>query len=89
LGKSGVATCARDFSPIAQAAFDAHATIQDYEAWRRLRWEFEQHADALSAQLRDYLRGVSSTTACDYESALQFAASACTVMAARAPVLTY
>jgi Asp-tRNA(Asn)/Glu-tRNA(Gln) amidotransferase A subunit family amidase len=76
LGKSGVATCACDFPPITQAAFDAHATIQGHEAWRSLRWEFDQHEDALSAQLRDYLRGVSSITARDYEAAQQLAASA-------------
>lgn len=75
LGKSGVVTCVCDFLPITQAAFDAHATIQGYEAWRSLRWEFDQHEDALSAQLRDYLCGVSSITARDYEAAQQLAAS--------------
>lgn len=75
LGESGVATCVCDFLPITQAAFDTHATIQGYEAWRSLRWEFDQHEDALSAKLRDYLRGDSSITARDYEAAQQLAAS--------------
>lgn len=76
LGQIGIACCMCDFPPLAQAAFDAHATIQGYEAWRCLRWEFDQHADALSAQLRDYLRGVSVITARDYEAALQLVALA-------------
>ena len=62
--------------PCSAAAFDAHATIQGFEAWRSLMWEFDEHAHALSPLLADYLRSVRGITARDHEAAQQLAASA-------------
>ena len=89
LKKCRISTSACDFPPIAKAALDAHAPIQGYEAWRSLRWGFEQHADALSTQLRDYLRSVIGITARDYEAALQLTAFARSEMAAWFTNLAY
>jgi Asp-tRNA(Asn)/Glu-tRNA(Gln) amidotransferase A subunit family amidase len=72
----GIATRACDLPPLSAAAFDAHAMIQGHEAWRTLGWEYEAHADALSPQLADYLRGARDITAAGYEAAQHIATSA-------------
>jgi len=53
----------------AGAAFEAHAVVQGYEAWRCLGWEFDHHAAQLSPVLRDDLQGMRSITAAEYEAA--------------------
>jgi Asp-tRNA(Asn)/Glu-tRNA(Gln) amidotransferase A subunit family amidase len=55
--------------PWAGAAFDAHAVVQGYEAWRCLGWELDHHAASLSPVLRDYLESTRGITAADYEAA--------------------
>ena len=50
-------------------AFDAQDVIQGYEAWRCLAAEIDQHPEALSAVLRDYLLGARGISAQAYESA--------------------
>lgn len=60
----------------AGAAFEAHAVIQGFEAWRCLRWERDEHAAALSPVLRDYLQGTQAITAQAYEAAQSVAAQA-------------
>ncbi len=55
--------------PWAGVAFEAHAAIQGFEARRCLRWEFEEHGDALSAQLRAYLQTAGEVSASAYEAA--------------------
>ena len=72
----GVATPSCALPSLSAAAFDAHATIQGYEAWRCLGWEFEAHAGALSPQLADYLQAARLITASEYEDAQQLATSA-------------
>ncbi len=72
----GVTTQACELSPLMGAAFDAHATLQGFEAWRSLSWEFDEHTSALSPLLANYLRGASQITAPAYEAAQHLAASA-------------
>jgi len=74
LHAAGIETRPCVLPPWAGAAFEAHAVIQGYEAWRCLRWEFDEHAAALSPILRDYLQGTQAITAQAYEAA-QAAAS--------------
>jgi Asp-tRNA(Asn)/Glu-tRNA(Gln) amidotransferase A subunit family amidase len=60
----------------AGGAFEAHAPVQGYEAWRCLSWEFDSHPDQLSPVLRDYLHGSREITSAAYESAQAFSAGA-------------
>ena len=62
--------------PWAGAAFEAHAEIQGYEAWRCLRWEFDEHPLRLSTLLRDYLNGTRDIGAAAYEAAQALAKQA-------------
>jgi Asp-tRNA(Asn)/Glu-tRNA(Gln) amidotransferase A subunit family amidase len=50
-------------------AFRAHATIQDYESFRILAFEYDHHRDALSPILRDMLDKAAAVTADDYDAA--------------------
>lgn len=60
----------------AGAAFEAHAVVQGYEAWRCLGWEFDHHAAQLSPVLRDDLQGMRRITAAEYEAAQALAGRA-------------
>ncbi len=55
--------------PIFEDAFRAHATIQDYEAYRALAFEYDRHRDALGPKLRDLLDQARNVGADDYDSA--------------------
>ena len=50
-------------------AFHAHATIQDYEAYGTLAYEYDNHRDALSPILRTTLDKAAAVTADDYDAA--------------------
>jgi Asp-tRNA(Asn)/Glu-tRNA(Gln) amidotransferase A subunit family amidase len=50
-------------------AFHAHAIIQDYEAYRTLAFEYDNHRDALSPILRGMLDKAASVTPDDYDAA--------------------
>jgi Asp-tRNA(Asn)/Glu-tRNA(Gln) amidotransferase A subunit family amidase len=50
-------------------AFHAHATIQDYEAYRTLAYEYDNHRDALSPILGTMLDKAAAVTADDYDTA--------------------
>ena len=58
------------------SAFDAHATIQDYEAARNLAWEWANHRDALSEKLRETLAGGEAIGPDTYDSARRTAKAA-------------
>ncbi|MGZ9105201.1 MAG: amidase [Rhodoplanes sp.] len=55
--------------PIFEDAFRAHATIQDYEAYRAFAFEYDRHRDALGPLLRDLLDQARKVGADDYDSA--------------------
>ena len=56
--------------------FEAQDVIQGFEAWRALAREVDQHPQALSVVLRDYLLTARHITAQAYEAAQQTAAQA-------------
>jgi Asp-tRNA(Asn)/Glu-tRNA(Gln) amidotransferase A subunit family amidase len=56
--------------------FEAQDVIQGFEAWRALAREVDQHPQALSAVLRDYLFAARHITAQAYEAAQHTAAQA-------------
>ena len=76
LGAAGIQARPCTLPPWAGAAFEAHAVIQGYEAWRCLRWEYDEHAHELSPVLRDYLQGTQAITAQAYEAAQAVATQA-------------
>ena len=55
--------------PLLRDAFMAHPTIQDYEAFRTLAFEYDRHRDALSPILRGMLDKAAAITADDYDAA--------------------
>ena len=55
--------------PLLRDAFMAHPTIQDYEAYRTLAFEYDRHRDALSPVLRGMLDKAAAITADDYDAA--------------------
>ena len=62
--------------PWAADAFDAHAPVQGFEAWRCLGWEFDHHGAQLSPVLRDYLHSCCTVTPAAYEAAQAVATQA-------------
>ncbi len=50
-------------------AFDAHAIVQNYEAYRTLAFEYDNHRDALSPILRGTLDEAAAITHDDYDAA--------------------
>ncbi|HVY56344.1 MAG TPA: amidase [Xanthobacteraceae bacterium] len=55
--------------PLFEEAFDAHATIQGYEAWQALAFEYDHHGERLSPILRDLLDAASTIRADAYDTA--------------------
>lgn len=55
--------------PIFEDAFRAHGTIQDYEAYRALAYEYDHHRAAIGPLLRDLLDRAGAITADDYDGA--------------------
>jgi Asp-tRNA(Asn)/Glu-tRNA(Gln) amidotransferase A subunit family amidase len=54
-------------------AFTAHGTIQDYEAYLSLAWEYDNHRDRLGPLLRDLLDRGARTTPEAYDKARRIA----------------
>jgi Asp-tRNA(Asn)/Glu-tRNA(Gln) amidotransferase A subunit family amidase len=59
--------------PILAEAFDAHPTIQDYEAFRALAFEFDHHRDRLGPLLRALLDAAAGITPEAYDIARRMA----------------
>lgn len=76
LRQAGIEVRPVTLPPCAAQAYEAHAVVQGYEAWRCLGWEFGQHAERLSPVLRDYLHGTRDIDATAYEAAQALAAQA-------------
>jgi len=55
--------------PILQDAERLHRTIQDYEAFRALAYEYDHHRDAIADRLRQQLDNAATISAADYDSA--------------------
>jgi Asp-tRNA(Asn)/Glu-tRNA(Gln) amidotransferase A subunit family amidase len=55
--------------PILQDAERLHRTIQDYEAFRALAYEYDHHRDAIAEGLRQQLDHAAAISAADYDTA--------------------
>jgi Asp-tRNA(Asn)/Glu-tRNA(Gln) amidotransferase A subunit family amidase len=55
--------------PLFEDAFHAQATIQDYEAYRALAWEYDHHRDLLPASLQALLDKAADIPAETYDAA--------------------
>lgn len=55
--------------PVFEDAYRAHGTIQDYEAYRALAYEYDHQREALGPLLRDLLDKAAAVTADAYDSA--------------------
>ena len=55
--------------PILQDAERLHRTIQDYEAFRALAYEYDHHREAIADRLRQQLDNAAAISAADYDSA--------------------
>lgn len=55
--------------PIFEDAFRAHGTIQDYEAYRALAFEYDHHRDKIGSKLRAMFDEAGKITAADYDAA--------------------
>jgi Asp-tRNA(Asn)/Glu-tRNA(Gln) amidotransferase A subunit family amidase len=60
----------------ASVAFDAHATVQNFEAYRALAWVFDNHQHRLSNTLRSLLIEARAITIAQYKLAQQQVAEA-------------
>jgi Asp-tRNA(Asn)/Glu-tRNA(Gln) amidotransferase A subunit family amidase len=58
-----------DMPQILQDAWDAHGTVQDYEAYRALAWEYDNHRDELGPMLRGLLDAAASIDPDTYDAA--------------------
>jgi len=58
-----------DMPQILQDAWDAHGTVQDYEAYRALAWEYDNHRDELGPLLRGLLDAAAGIDADTYDAA--------------------
>jgi Asp-tRNA(Asn)/Glu-tRNA(Gln) amidotransferase A subunit family amidase len=58
-----------DLPPIFEATVRAHATIQDYEAYRALAYEFDRHRDQLGPILRGHLESAAAISPDAYDEA--------------------
>jgi Asp-tRNA(Asn)/Glu-tRNA(Gln) amidotransferase A subunit family amidase len=55
--------------PRLEEAFAAHTTIQGYEAYRALAFEYDHHRDQLGPRLRERIAGGAAIAAEDYDAA--------------------
>jgi Asp-tRNA(Asn)/Glu-tRNA(Gln) amidotransferase A subunit family amidase len=58
-----------ELPPVFERAFDAHAVIQGYEAYRALGFEYDRCRDHLSAHLRRLLEEAARLSSDDYDAA--------------------
>ena len=70
-----------ELPPVFERAFDAHAVIQGYEAYRALGFEYDRCRDLLSAHLRRLLEEAAGLSSDDYDAARRSAHQARRAMA--------
>jgi Asp-tRNA(Asn)/Glu-tRNA(Gln) amidotransferase A subunit family amidase len=68
-GRAGAHITDVTLPPIVEEAWRIHPTIQDYEAWRALAFEYDHHRDAIPAVTRELLDAAAAITADDYDAA--------------------
>ena len=62
--------------PIMEEAYGAHGTIQDYEAFRALAFEYDRHRDEIGQPLREQIDRAAAITAEEYDAARRTATRA-------------
>lgn len=67
--------------PPLEAGYAAQFTIQDYEAFRALAYEYQRHRHAIAAPLRDQLDRAAAISADEYDTARRTAARARQILA--------
>ncbi|MGD0026709.1 MAG: amidase family protein, partial [Xanthobacteraceae bacterium] len=67
--------------PILEEAHAAQFTIQDYEAFRALAFEYDRHRDKIDKKLREQLDGAAAISADAYDAARRTASRARQVLA--------
>jgi Asp-tRNA(Asn)/Glu-tRNA(Gln) amidotransferase A subunit family amidase len=67
--------------PILEDAYAAQFTIQDYENFRSLAFEYDRHRDQIDTRLRDQLDAAAAISADDYDTARRTASRARQVLA--------
>jgi Asp-tRNA(Asn)/Glu-tRNA(Gln) amidotransferase A subunit family amidase len=70
LGLSGIEVVEVQLPALIHDAYEAHAIVQGYEAWRALGYELDTQPEKLSALLRDYLQEQAGISADHYHHAL-------------------
>jgi len=66
---AGAAVSELTLPPILEEAHRLHRAIQDYEAFRSLAYEYDQHRDALAPSLREQLDRAAAISAAEYDAA--------------------
>src|SRR5262249_49971963 len=66
--RAGAQVVAATLPPIVEEAWRIHPTIQDYEAWRALAFEYDHHRDAIPAVTRELLDAAAAITADAYHA---------------------
>jgi Asp-tRNA(Asn)/Glu-tRNA(Gln) amidotransferase A subunit family amidase len=67
--------------PLLEQAYAAQHTIQDYETFRALAFEFDRHRDQIDKLLRDQLDAAAAISADEYDAARRTASRARQVLA--------
>ena len=67
--------------PLLQDAYEAQFTIQDYETFRALAFEYDRHRDLIGKQLREQLDRAAAVSADEYDAARRTASRARRVLA--------
>jgi Asp-tRNA(Asn)/Glu-tRNA(Gln) amidotransferase A subunit family amidase len=67
--------------PLLEQAYAAQFTIQDYEVFRALAYEYERHRDAIAPALRDQLDRAAAISAAEYDAARRTASRARQILA--------
>jgi Asp-tRNA(Asn)/Glu-tRNA(Gln) amidotransferase A subunit family amidase len=62
--------------PLLADAYEAQFTIQDYEAFRALAFEYDRHRDMIGKQLREQLDRAAAVSADEYDAARRTASRA-------------
>ena len=78
---AGAKVSALTLPPILEEAYAAQFTIQDYENFRALAFEYDRHRDQIDPRLREQLDRAATITADDYDAARRTASRARQVLA--------
>ena len=67
--RAGASVTELTLPPLLEEAYRAQFTIQDYEAFRALAFEYDRHRDEVARPLREHLDGAAAIKVEDYDAA--------------------